>query len=134
MSLSITGFPITSAELPIEKVRDLLTCAFEGGSTYWYRDLEVVTYPNGMSKDHFKHSEHTNLFWHIDVPIREGGKTRLVDEEGDKHILDLSAIAKGVQAFSKYPRHLKAALTDCDDAETGDVFLQCCVFGEIVYG
>jgi len=34
----------------------------------------------------------------------------------------------------KYPRHFHNFLEENDDAETGDVFIQCCLFGEIVYG
>jgi hypothetical protein len=116
-------------------VRDLLTTAFEGGSNHWYSDLEVLDYPDGLSKDYFEHSVHTDLFWHIDVPIRAGGRLQLVDDEGDKHVLDLPALTKGFAAFSKeVPHQLRNALADGGDAETGDCFLQCCIFGDVVYG
>ena len=34
----------------------------------------------------------------------------------------------------KFPRHFANILNENDDAETGDVFLQCCLWGDIVYG
>jgi len=34
----------------------------------------------------------------------------------------------------KYDWHLKNFIEENDDAETADVFLQCCVLGDIVYG
>jgi hypothetical protein len=34
----------------------------------------------------------------------------------------------------KYPRHYADFKDGDEDASTGDVFLQCCIFGEVVYG
>jgi hypothetical protein len=34
----------------------------------------------------------------------------------------------------KYPRHIADILSENDDATTGDVFLQLCLFGDVVYG
>lgn len=34
----------------------------------------------------------------------------------------------------KYPRHWADVLAENDDATTGDVFLQCCLFGECIFG
>ena len=49
--------------------------------------------------------------------------------------LDLNAIKKGLQIMAeKYPRHMGDFLNENDDADTGDVFLQCCLFGEAIYG
>jgi hypothetical protein len=44
-------------------------------------------------------------------------------------------MAKGLQVMAeKYPVHFNNFDSDNFDAETGDVFLQCSLFGEIVYG
>jgi len=49
--------------------------------------------------------------------------------------LDLDAIKKGLQIIAeKYPRHMGDFLNENDDADTGDVFLQCCLFGDAIYG
>lgn len=44
-------------------------------------------------------------------------------------------VGRGLQVMAeKYPRHFGNLISDNDDAETGDVLLQCSVLGEIVYG
>lgn len=65
-----------------------------------------------------------------------GGHIVLTDfEENREYRLDLESIKSGIQTMaSKYPRHYSDFVSENDDAITGDVFLQCCVFGEIVYG
>jgi len=35
---------------------------------------------------------------------------------------------------SEAPRHFADFIAENDDAETADVFLQCCLFGRIVFG
>jgi hypothetical protein len=34
----------------------------------------------------------------------------------------------------EYGRHFSDMIAENDDATTADVFLQCCLFGELVYG
>jgi len=61
-------------------------------------------------------------------------------EEGDDlnpkiHILNLKKIKKGLTIMAKkYPKHFADFLKEDYDNGTGDVFLQCCLFGEIIYG
>jgi len=112
-------------KIPLERVRDLLTCATEGGIGYWaliagYRgDRTGVTYP------------------HIDMPFKEGGAILIQDEEDDTapiNVLDMEAIQRGLHIMAdKYPHHMSAFLDDNEDATTGDVFVQCALFGTIVY-
>ena len=111
----------------VERVKGLLCSAFEGGSNYWYTDLNVHQWPDGVS---------SREAWHMEVPVVEGGVLSLVDKyEGDEHLLDLAKITKGLAIMrEKYPRHWSNFATENDDAETADVFLQCCVFDDIIYG
>lgn len=45
------------------------------------------------------------------------------------------SIEKGLQVMAdKYPRHFNDIITENDDAETADVFVQCAVLGEVVFG
>jgi hypothetical protein len=54
-------------------------------------------------------------------------------EEAPKR-LDMAAIKNGLKVMAeKYPHHWQDFVSENDDAITGDVFLQCCLFGEIVY-
>jgi len=57
------------------------------------------------------------------------------DDDGAEYRLDLEAIRKGLRVMAdKFPKHFGDVLDENDDAETGDVFLQCCLFGDVIYG
>lgn len=50
--------------------------------------------------------------------------------------LDRESIARGLQLFAQgaWAKHFGAWMSDNDDAVTADVFLQLCLFGDVVYG
>lgn len=87
------------------------------------------------------------------APLVEGGKLLLfVDDDlgprpegtppvgtaedgGGVVTLDLAAIRRGLAIMAKLePKHFADFLNEQYDATTADVFVQCCVFGEVVYG
>ena len=127
----------TTETIPTELVRDLLTTAFEGGSNYWVTQVHVARLPAGMRRKDFE-------FWHAELPLVNGGAVKFLDAEEPDHqfadslnyyTLDFTAITKGLAAMRlKYPDSWKAAIDGTFDALTADVFLQCCIFGEVVYG
>jgi hypothetical protein len=44
-------------------------------------------------------------------------------------------IESGLQVMAdKYPKHFADFMSEEDDCVTADVFLQCCLFGDIIYG
>lgn len=122
---------------PKEKTWEYLLCnAFEGGSNYWYF-IEKFQYPKGKTRKDFEYP-------HLELPIK-GGALTIKDMEGDQgtgehakaklYRLDLKALERGWKIMhDKYPHHYADAITGQDDATTGDVFLQCCVFGDVIYG
>lgn len=122
-------------EISLERISSLLCSAFEGGSNYWYQ-IDKFIKPKNLS---FRTDE-DQIFRHLDYPLNEGGALIISDIEGDLNEppwkrLDLDAIKKGLQIMAeKYPRHMGDFLNDNDDADTGDVFLQCCLFGDAIYG
>lgn len=122
-------------KVSLERISSLLCSAFEGGSNYWYQ-IDKFIKPETMS---FRTDE-GQIFRHLDYPLNEGGALIISDIEGDLNEppwkrLDLEAIKKGLQIMAeKYPRHMGDFLNENDDADTGDVFLQCCLFGEAIYG
>lgn len=69
-------------------------------------------------------------------PLVPGGELVLKDlETGDLYPLTLESVQKGLACMAeKAPRHYGDLLSENDDAITADVFIQCCCFGEIVYG
>ncbi len=117
------------------RIADLLISALEGGSNYWYylRRYEMAA---SLDIGEFAHG-------HITIPLTKGCTAVIIVKEecvgdvnaGREFRLNLDSVAKGAQIMSeKYPRHWGDFLSENDDAETGDVFLQCCLFGDIIYG
>ncbi len=131
--------PTINVQLPvsIERIGDLVISALEGGSNYWYTiDTEdhrtVRADANGGPR----------VFTLSEAPINGGSLyIRLLDpDEGpingkEAWILDMAACIKGLHVMADVaPRHFGNWLNENDDAETGDVFLQCALFGEVVFG
>ena len=120
------------------RIADLLTSALEGGSNYWYCiDKEQSVEPPEIDPV-LMPGEST--FFHLHWPLSDGGSVCFFDRETDEDerehwYLDLAAIARGLQVMAdEHPGHLADFANENDDAETGDVFLQCCLFGELVFG
>lgn len=117
------------------RIQDLLCCALEGGSNYWYM-IEEFHEPTSMPI----RTDEREVFKHLDYPVNPGGSLVFSDlEEGHKKkerfTLNRQSIEKGLTIMAdKYPRHFADFQAENDDAITGDVFLQCCLFGEACYG
>lgn len=117
--------------IPQKRISDLLCNAFEGGSNYWYW-IDEFNYPEGQTKESLGLK-----FPHIELPLVEGGSLTISDIEKDMptKILDMKAIIKGLRIMSeKFPKHFANFIEENDDADTGDVFLQCCLYGDVVFG
>ncbi len=130
-----------------QTIRELLCCAIDpghGGSYYWCNLVEYDIKPPLEFKDFCEKGKmQLKQYWHPCqlIPLVEDCAILIHDREDgaeDSPLLrlDRAAIQKGVQVMAdEYPRHFANALSDGDmDADTGDVFLQCCLFEEIVYG
>ena len=79
----------------------------------------------------------------IDAPFCKGGFLVFADAECEPNEqgafehkkLDRKALVEGWKVMkSEYSRHYKDAINGHDDAITGDVYLQCCLFGEVIFG
>lgn len=115
--------PIT---VSYDRVSDLLCSAFEGGSNHWIGEISVSEFPPEAD---FQYSQ--------DVPLR-GGELKIKVYDGDEFVFNLKTIEKGLNVFFNLKEgeggHHAPNFMKCqDDAETGDVFLQCCLFGEIMF-
>lgn len=114
-------------EVSIDRVRDLLCCALEGGSNYWYQIVEFQA-PHDNSNIEFRH---------LDYPLREGGGLLICpnDQKMNVRKLDMSSIYSGLQLMAKdYPNAFNHFINENEDGAVGDVFLQCCLFQEVIYG
>jgi hypothetical protein len=117
-------------DIPEERVQDLLCNALEGGSNYWYL-IEQAIYPHGETKASLKIE-----FEHLELPFKGGTLvfSSLEEPEKEKTYLTLAIITDGLQLMAnKYPKHFADFLSENDDATTGDIFLQCCLFKEVIY-
>lgn len=100
-----------------ERVADLLQCALQG-SHYWARfdsDYNAADVVAGTGK------------WRVvdtlDKPVTKS------------YLLDSVAVKQGLVRMAKQcPYQFGQWLNAREDSETGDVFLQCCIFGAVVYG
>jgi hypothetical protein len=147
------GIAITlSDEKTREIVSSLLCSAFEGGSNYWYR-IDGYVWPKGKTRkdleaEKAKHPDkfERTFYPHFETPIM-GGAVKVRDMEGDKGVvvLDWAKCERALQLMldGKGGAHHGANLLydingDClgckTDAETGDVFLQLALWGEVIYG
>jgi len=117
------------------RAADLLVTAFEGGSNYWYM-INTVVKPMIEAKPWG--DEYTPTY--ISYPFSAGGSIiigDIEDEDGEEFVLDKKAIARGKRIMStdeRYSHYYADILKENDDAETGDAFLQLCLFGEVIYG
>ena len=125
-----------SISLTVEHISDVLCSALEGGSNYWYNIEEYITPPTWEFSSEPKRDN--GFHWAQDYPLNPGGALMMSDKDdygqGTVNRLDLVTIHKGLTVLAeKYPHHVADILMENADAGTGDAFLQCCLFGEIVY-
>lgn len=116
-----------------EQIRDLLSTALEGGINYW------ADYEAGYTPQQEAMAKKLKGVWEgLPVYFIEDTEYKLVIKdmyESKAHELTYDRLRLGlVDMADKYPVHMQKLLTDEFDAETGDVFIQCCVFGDIIYG
>lgn len=121
-------------EIDIKRVQDLLSCAIKGGGSNAWAIIDDSKEPT----EYITRSSDDEIYPHLDYPTNPGGSLTFRDCEGEeekKYVLDLAAIERGLLAMaSKYPTDFADFDQENDDANTGDIFLQCCLFGEAIYG
>lgn len=110
-----------------EMIVGLLVSAFEGGSNYWYKDLSFIDKPEDQE------------YWLYLTESIEGKKERifyLYDSEGKQSMyVGWDSIARGLQTMVEVvPHHFADVLRGDIDQITGDCFLQCVTFGDVIYG
>ena len=111
-----------------DDVAYMLIDALEGGSNYWY----VIDLSKSKCIDGLCISE---------APFH-GGYLSIDDSNNDEQeasikpvIVDEGRCIAGLQLMAdRYPRHFADFIAGNGDADTADVFLQCVVLGEVVYG
>ena len=140
---------MVEAEITDDTVANLLCCAFEGGSGYWCRLMDSKAPSGEYVKSYWPHGSDPD--WvdpkYISYPLSSDGavicravddyEDETADEEGNYEplVLNRSAIERGLSLMQKnHPRAFADIISENEDAETGDIFLQYCLLGEVVYG
>lgn len=118
-----------------ETLGGLLCSAMEGGIGYW---AQISSYRAPSAEALAAVHEEFREFRHIAYPLSADGHIVLRDtaaEVKNLHKLDRAALDRGLAVMAaNYPRHFADVLDLNYDACTGDVFIQCALFGELVYG
>jgi hypothetical protein len=110
-------------------ISDMIITAFEQGVGYWVRGIKVFD-KEGKQRRGLTDDPLNNL----------SSITVVEDEDGTEHEFRISKptpfaqIITGLAHMAKaYPRHFANVVSDDHDAETADVFIQCCLFADIRY-
>lgn len=116
--------------IPDSRIDDLICSAMEGGMTAQWARARRGKKPEGVMPEYLHQ-------W----PTR-GGSVQVTDLEADEkktYTLDRAALKRGLAVMASLKQgegghHFGDFMAENDDAVTGDVFIQCCLFGEILYG
>jgi len=101
--------------------------AIEGGSNYW---LETFYPKKGVERV-------TEVPWYSDPKFWDGDflVEAKADDDDTLYMLTPDKIKSALQwLMDNYMWRITEIIEETGDAETGDVFLQACLLGEIVYG
>lgn len=126
--------------IPESRVADLICAGMEGGIGYWGRIVEYIE-----PKEIWKGNGWSDaIFPHIHYPMSDGGALVICDAEFDpddenteRWRFDRKAISRGLRRMATDPRymhHFANFMDENEDAITGDVFIQLCCMGEVVFG
>lgn len=121
-----------TATVDWSKITNAIIGAFEGGSTYWLREYDYTYRPEGVEGSPLYAEDQ---FW------AKGGKMNLSYDDPDDQEqratkeVGLLEIKAGLRAMAeKDPRHFGDLVSENDDADTHDVFIQHVLFNEVIYG
>jgi len=123
-------------DIPTKEIMWQFVAAFEGGSNYWLNEIGAVTI--GTFPDPKKP-------WYSDERVFEQAYSIELKYDNPKKgkpyaskTITQDDVVKGLAIMAAKVPHQFAALIDPDgtsaDATTADVFLQCVLFGDVVYG
>jgi len=120
-------------EVDAQRVQDLIVGAFEGGSNYWLGNGRVT-----LKKPEQSTLPEDGVVWYgnskLNVFAQDGFEVTIQTEDGLKSLTPMT-VATGLTLMAeKHPSHFADLVNENDDATTSDVFLQLCLFKEIVYG
>ena len=136
----------TTVTISIQRLKDLLCCAFEGGTEYWAVVLDEGTTKADMEK--------VGAEYYHEIPAI-GGEFNIFDKESyyeveeDERpecfgVLNMEKMEKALQLMADgkdkdgkdcpgYKQHWEWIMSENEDASTGDLFVQLALFGKEIY-
>ena len=118
-----------------------LISGFEGGISYWCRAIEGYGPLAHCAIVPVKGSDHEAARGALFAAWCESGKVIIFEhdaqdcEHGDRYVLDAACLARGLAVMcERYAHHFASVIDSGGDATTGDVLIQCAIFGQLVYG
>lgn len=122
----------TQTAINLTQLAYLAVSAFECNdmTASWCESAKPVTLPEGITSPWYADPK----FWESDFQI-----TVVHDDPEDDGqlttVVSRADVQKGFDVMaSKYPSHMGDFLSENHDAETADVWWQCVVLGDIIYG
>ncbi len=110
-------------EISERMLHDQVTAAIEGGVNYWAR-VDVGEHQAGWR------NYLTASFYPTEAQDRG-----VIVRKGKRYQLSIEKLLAGLRVLAeKYPRHFAAIMDESGDATTGEVLVQCAIFGDIVFG
>jgi hypothetical protein len=113
----------TELEVTSSMIADQIVTGFEGGVNYWVdRAIRIK-------------GETTEKPWYSDPKLYEQDFDIEIHAEDEVHHLTPETIKAGLEHMAKsMPSDFRDIVDHQGDASTADVFLQCCLFKDVVYG
>lgn len=100
-------------------IENLVISAVEGGSNYWIRRANIL-----------KRSAKTGLYNHC-----LEGEVEIVPDGEENKVVNRQVLEQGFEVFKQtYPKHWNDVINENEDANTADIYFQCCLFGKVVFG
>lgn len=112
--------------LPMNRIGDLLCTMYESSPSIaqWAECIDFIL-PTA------------SVTYRWEYPMTDGALLfkDIEANNGEIYTLDLGAVQRGLQVMAHdYPRHWADFLNENEDSITADVFLQCALFGSVIYG
>lgn len=127
---------VVKREVTAQMIQDQIVTAFEGGSNYWLQDgrVELVkpTYDElgGKEEKIVWYGRETDNFF-----ARDEFEITIDVPDDELHKLTRESIVNGLAIMAdQHANHFNDLVEENGDANTADLFLQLCLFGEVVYG
>jgi len=134
---------VASVNIDIDKITNAIVGAVENGYSGWMHAFEYSNDPVSMRLAAMSRgSDHT--VWYNDPRFWQSGGKAVVkydlptEGEGEGNgqaVVGIDELKKGLNTMaSGFARHFGDLANENDDATTHDVFLQCVILGDVVYG